>query len=255
MTTGAPVDGRTPQANAREPVWNGLLAPFRVKVRPDLVYDLAANQIVPMPGEGGAQVLRPYPLWLRAQVVAGTIVTDGVGEVTLLWSSSIDTLPGQGGMITPLLLSSRAAGVAEGMIDLDPTRFFPETDLRSRLLAVMVQPAEGDTSGVRGRLVLVGNMEFATDRYASSAAENGIFVLNAVDWLAQDEALIGIRSRDRRPPRLVFTSPVLQQGIKYANVAGIPLLIALSGFIHLFRRRRRSRTPWHTHDGSAGDAA
>ncbi|MDH5282500.1 MAG: Gldg family protein [Gemmatimonadota bacterium] len=255
MTTGAPVDGRTPQVSAREPAWNELLAPFRVKIRPDLVYDLAANQIVPMPGEGGAQVLRPYPLWLRARAVPGTIVTDGVGEVSLLWSSSIDTLPGQGGLITPLLLSSRAAGVAEGMIDLDPTRFFPETDLRSRPLAVMVQPADADTGRARGRLVLVGNMEFATDRYASSAAENGIFVLNAIDWLAQDEALIGIRSRDRRPPRLVFTSPALQQGIKYANVAGIPLLIAVGGFIHLVRRRRRSRTPWQTQDEPAGGAA
>jgi ABC-type uncharacterized transport system involved in gliding motility auxiliary subunit/ABC-type transport system involved in multi-copper enzyme maturation permease subunit len=255
MTTGAPIDGRTPQVSGREPVWNELLAPFRVKVRADLVYDLAANQIVPMPGEGGAQVLRPYPLWLRAQPAPETIVTDGVGEVSLLWSSSIDTLPGTGTTITPLLFSSRAGGLTEGLIDLDPTRHFPETDLRPRLLSVMVQPAAGDTSGVRGRLVLVGNMEFATDRYASSAAENGIFVLNAVDWLAQDEALIGIRSRDRRPPRLVFTSPVLQEGIKYANVVGIPFLIAIAGLIHLLSRRRRSRTPWQTSEDATGGAA
>jgi len=208
-----------------------------------------------MPGEGGAQVLRPYPLWLRAQAAPETIVTDGVGEVSLLWSSSIDTLPGTGTTITPLLFSSRAGGLAEGLIDLDPTRYYPETDLRPRVLSVMVQPAAGDTGGVHGRLVLVGNMEFATDRYASSAAENGIFVLNAVDWLAQDEALIGIRSRDRRPPRLVFTSPVLQEGIKYANVVGIPLLIAIAGLIHLVGRRRRSRTPWQSPEASTGGPA
>jgi ABC-type uncharacterized transport system involved in gliding motility auxiliary subunit len=97
-------------------------------------------------------------------------------------------------------------------------------------------------------------MEFATDRYASSAAENGVFVLNAVDWLAQDEGLIGIRSRDRRPPRLVFTSPMLQQGIKYGNVLGVPFLIALAGFVRLVRRRRRADIPWRA-QGGAGEAA
>ena len=60
-------------------------------------------------------------------------------------------------------------------------------------------------------------MEFATDRYASSATENAVFALNAIDWLAQDETLIAIRSRDRRPPRLLFTSQTLQQGVKYAT--------------------------------------
>jgi ABC-type uncharacterized transport system involved in gliding motility auxiliary subunit/ABC-type transport system involved in multi-copper enzyme maturation permease subunit len=244
MTTGAPIEGRTPKSSAREPVWNSLIARFGVKVRPDLVYDLASNQLVPVPGPGGGQVFQPYPFWVRAQAGGETIVTDGVGEIFLPWVSSIETLKNATTIVHPILISSRAGGVAEGDIDLTPTRQFPPVDLKPRVVGVTVEPSPGDTTGPRGRLVVVGNMEFATDRYASSAQENAVLALNAVDWLAQDEALISIRSRDRRPPRLLVATPALQQGVKYANVIVLPLLIAAFGALRLLGRRRRSLTPW-----------
>jgi hypothetical protein len=141
-------------------------------------------------------------------------------------------------------MTSQVGGVAEGDIDLSPTRDFPPVDLKRRVVGVTVEPAPGDSTGPRGRLVVIGNMEFATDRYAGSAQENAVLALNAVDWLSQDESLISIRSRDRRPPRLLFATPVLQQGVKYANVIVLPLLIAAFGALRLFNRRRRSLTPW-----------
>jgi ABC-type uncharacterized transport system involved in gliding motility auxiliary subunit len=100
--------------------------------------------------------------------------------------------------------------------------------------------ATGDTAGPRGRVVVVGNDEFATDRQIRSAPENGVFVLNAVDWLAQDEALIAIRSKDRRPPPLVLSEAV-RNAIKYANVIGVPVLVAVAGLLRLVQRRRTMR--------------
>jgi ABC-type uncharacterized transport system involved in gliding motility auxiliary subunit len=88
--------------------------------------------------------------------------------------------------------------------------------------------------------VVVGNDEFATDRHLRSAPENAVFVLNAVDWLAQDEALIAIRSKDRRPPTLGLAARG-RNGVKYANVVGLPVLVALGGLGHLLRRRRGTR--------------
>ena len=243
MTTGAPITGRAPRAVGREPVWNRLLQRFGVKVRADLVYDLASNQIVPVPGAGGGAVYQPYPYWVRSQAGGNTVITDGVGEVFLPWVSSIQTLPGATGNLQPLLMTSRVASVVEGDIDLSPTREFPPIDPRPRVLAAAVS-ADTSGAGPRGRVVVVGNMEFATDRYASSATENAVFALNAIDWLAQDEALIGIRSRDRRPPRLLFSSPALQQGVKYLNTLLLPALVALVGLVRLTGRRRRSLTPW-----------
>lgn len=255
MTTGAPIDGRNPKASGREPVWNSLIAPFGVKVRADLVYDQTSNQLVPVPGPGGGQVYQPYPFWVRAQPGGETVVTDGVGEIFLPWVSSIEPLKGAHTAIQPILTTSKLGGIAEGDIDLSPTRDFPSYDLKPRVVGVMVQPAPGDSAGPRGRLVLVGNMEFATDRYASSAQENVVLALNAVDWLSQDESLISIRSRDRRPPRLLFPTPAVQQGVKYLNLVLVPLLLAVYGTVRLIRRRRRALQPWQPLAGGRPEAA
>jgi ABC-type uncharacterized transport system involved in gliding motility auxiliary subunit len=113
------------------------------------------------------------------------------------------------------------------------------------VLAVMVSPAGGQKTGnPRGRLVVVGSLDFATDRFVQTAPENLAFTLNAVDWLAQDEALIAIRSKDRRPPALQFSSATQREGVKYANLIGLPVLVALAGLLHLIRRRRRTREPY-----------
>lgn len=242
MTTGAPIDGVNPRARGKEPVWNAILKPFGVKVRPDLIYDLSSNQLVPVPG--GQGVYQPYPFWLRARPGSPSTVTDGVSEVFLPWVSSIDTTGAAPGSVTPLLISSRAGGVAEGDINLDPTRSFPPVDLKTRVVGVSVQAPARDSTAKPGRLVLVGNMEFATDRYLGGAPDNGTFALNAIDWLAQDEALISIRSRDRRPPRLLYSSKVLQEGVKYANLIAVPVFLAVWGLLRLAARRRRSLTPW-----------
>ncbi len=255
MTTGAPIEGRAPKASGREPVWNSLIAQFGVKVRPDLVYDLSSNQLVPVPGPGGGQVFQPYPFWVRAQPGGETVVTDGVGEIFLPWVSSIEMLKNARTIVRPILRTSRMGGIAEGDIDLTPTRDFPSFDLKPRVVGAMVQPAPGDSTGPRGRLVLVGNMEFATDRYAGSAQENAVLALNAVDWLSQDESLISIRSRDRRPPRLLFATPTVQEGVKYVNIIGVPLLIAVFGALRLLNRRRRALTPWAPLAGARGEVA
>jgi len=90
----------------------------------------------------------------------------------------------------------------------------------------------------------VGSVDFASDRFVRSAPENLAFVLNAIDWLAQDEALITIRSKDRRPPPLVFSSDTKREGVKYANLIGLPLLVGAAGALRLVRRHRRSREPY-----------
>jgi ABC-type uncharacterized transport system involved in gliding motility auxiliary subunit len=97
--------------------------------------------------------------------------------------------------------------------------------------------AQGDSTSLRGRIVVVGNDEFASDRQLRSAPENGVFVLNAVDWLAQDEALIAIRSKDRRPPPLAMEEG-RRNAVKYGNLVGVPVLIGLAGLGRLVQRRR-----------------
>jgi ABC-type uncharacterized transport system involved in gliding motility auxiliary subunit len=98
-------------------------------------------------------------------------------------------------------------------------------------------------------VVVVGNDDFASDRHARSAPENAVLVLNAVDWLAQDEALIAIRSKDRRPPSLELTERG-RNGVKYANMVGIPVLVGLGGLLRLLQRRRNMRRTYDRGEGA-----
>jgi ABC-type uncharacterized transport system involved in gliding motility auxiliary subunit len=107
------------------------------------------------------------------------------------------------------------------------------------VLAVQVVP-----DSAPARLIVVGNSLLASDDMVRRSPENLAFLLNAVDWLAQDEALIAIRAKDRRPPPLVFESASLQQAVKYVNVAGLPLVIAALGLMRLAGRRRKARLPY-----------
>ena len=121
---------------------------------------------------------------------------------------------------------------------------FPRPILAASCWAVLVSSKDSTKApGQRGRAVVVGSNDFASDRFVQFAPENLGLALNAVDWLAQDEELIAIRSKDRQPVPLVFQSALERDLAKYANLIGLPLIVALLGLAHLVQRRRRTRDP------------
>jgi ABC-type uncharacterized transport system involved in gliding motility auxiliary subunit len=175
--------------------------------------------------------------------------------VLLPWASHIDTAHAPPKTVTPLFVTSRAGGVQETTAFLDPSREFSRDSLRRRLVALLASPPGPDTTkgALRGRLVVVGSSDFASDRYARNAPENLVFVENAIDWLAQDDALIGIRSKNRAPPPLVFTSAATRSAVKYGNIIGVPVLLVGAGILRLWRRRRTTRRTYRPL--AAGSAA
>jgi ABC-type uncharacterized transport system involved in gliding motility auxiliary subunit/ABC-type transport system involved in multi-copper enzyme maturation permease subunit len=251
MASGMSIDPQQPYFATPRPVaWNAALAPYGVSIRSDMVYDLMSNESVALPTRFG-RLLTAYPLWVRAASTGASVIGQNVGSVFLPWTSTIDTSGAKRGTVVPLVVSSRGAGISATETSLDPQRQFPTDSLATRLLAVQVNPlAAGDSTGRRGRIVLIGNDEFATDRQVQAAPENAVFVQNAVDWLAQDEALIAIRSKDRRPPSLAMTEG-RRDMVKYANVIGMPILIAFAGLARLVQRRRTMR---QTYQGGKGAA-
>ena len=242
MSSAMALSPQMPIAMPRPVGWNDVLRPFGVSVSANMVYDLMANEVVPVRASGGMQVLERYPLFIRAKSTEKSVVNQGVTDVLLAWASSIDTTGAAGWAVTPLLVSSEGAGLSTGQTMIDPaSASFPQTNLGSRLLAVQIAPRSPGDSARRGRAIVVGDAMFASDQFAQHAPDNIAFALNAVDWLAQDEALISIRSKDRSPPPLTFSSAVTREGVKYVNVIGIPVLIIVFGITHLTRRRRRTR--------------
>src|SRR5262249_49104608 len=125
-----------------------------------------------------------------------------------------------------------------------PRSPWSKDSLRTRLLAVLVNPyADSTVAGNKnkGRLVVVGDIDFVNDRFARAAQENHTFVMNAVDWMSQDISLIGIRAKDRTPPPLRFSSEGLQDFAKYANVFGVPIVLIVLAAIRLLRRRQLTK--------------
>jgi ABC-type uncharacterized transport system involved in gliding motility auxiliary subunit/ABC-type transport system involved in multi-copper enzyme maturation permease subunit len=243
LAGGMQMNPRYPMAMPHPVAWNTLLKPFGVSVKSDLVYDLVSNEVVPIPTSFG-QVLQRYPYFIRAASTGKSTVNQDLDDAVLTWASSIDTTGAAKGTITPLLISSRASGISTGATSIAPTQQFAQTDLAPRLLAVQVKPKAKADSASPGRLIVVGNADFVTDHFVQGAPENLAFALNAVDWLAQDESLIAIRSKDRAPTPLVFTSAAERDGVKYLNLIGVPLLVALIGIVRLANRRRKTREPY-----------
>ena len=62
-----------------------------------------------------------------------------------------------------------------------------------------------------------------------------------MDWLAQDEALIGIRAKNRTPPRLVFASSAVSDFVRHGNVIGVPVILILLAVFRLVKRSRLAR--------------
>jgi ABC-type uncharacterized transport system involved in gliding motility auxiliary subunit/ABC-type transport system involved in multi-copper enzyme maturation permease subunit len=249
MANGMVRSPQMPMASARAVAWNTLLKPYGVQIQSDMVYDLASNEPVSLPSQFG-QVIVSYPLWIRALSTRATPVNAELPGLFLPWASSIDTSGATHGTVTPLFLSSKAGGVEREQSLLSPQQDFPRTDLSPRLLAVAVNPraatsktgADPDTS--LGRVVVVGDEDFASDRYVQNEPGNGVFVLNAIDWLAQDDSLIAIRSKNRTPAPLVYSSTGLRLAVRYGNLIGVPVVIIAFGALRLMKRRRQTRRPY-----------
>jgi ABC-type uncharacterized transport system involved in gliding motility auxiliary subunit len=239
LAGGMRISPQEPLAMPRPVPWNAALERFGVSIRSDMAYDLVANEAIPLPSAFG-RVLQIYPFFIRAESTRRSAINQDLGAAVLTWASTVDTSKAKPGTITALLLTSGSAGTFTDATSIDPRSDFPQTQLARRLLGAVAAPK----GSPRGRAVVVASTDFATDRFVQGAPENMALTLNAVDWLAQDQDLIAIRSKDRRPVPLVFESALQREAAKYANLIGVPALVALVGIAHLVRRRRRTRDPY-----------
>ncbi len=115
--------------------------------------------------------------------------------------------------------------------------FDPATDSRGPLPFGWV--LESRHAGARpGRLVVIGNSEFLNNAMVNRGANRDL-LLNAVSWLAREDALIQVRGRDPLSQPVVLTAS--QKNVYgFGALAGWPLLVG-SLALGLMLRRRRER--------------
>jgi ABC-2 type transport system permease protein len=234
-----------PQSPMPIPVSSGLaeiLAERGLTVVDGLVVDLASSERVSLGRQGPFSVIAPYPLWPVVQPAGDHPVTRGLNALTLAWASALD-IDVDDGTVVPLWETSDNGAIHPMMAPITPDQdwIFEEEDLSVRTVAAAVQPAEGSPGG---RMIVVGDASFTEPNYMGANPGNLLFLANAIDWLAQDEALINIRSKNRTPPGLVFESDATRNLLKFGNLIGIPLLFVLVGFLRVSGRRRRAEARW-----------
>lgn len=226
------------------PLTSGLddfLADRGVAVSRRLVLDLASSERVNMGRQGIFQVIAPYPLWPIAQPASGHAITSGLSSLSLGWAGEVEIRDSVN--VQPLWGTSEAGGLHGVGASVLPEQEWdlPEEELRPRALAAAVNPPENDT---RGRLVVVADASFIEPQFIQQNPGNLAFFANAIDWLARDEALISIRSKNRTPPNLVLDSDLSRNVLKWGNLVGVPLLFVLAGIVRVTGRRRRAEARW-----------
>ena len=217
-----------------------------------VILDHASNSNIDMGQQSFFRVVRPYPLWPIARrgdthpttrdlsnLSAGwaTVLTVTDSAVQKLWvTTEMGAIQAAGGIIMP-----------DALLEPDPD------DFQTLTLAVALDPAargdggssgEGNGSAAEGRVIVVGDVDFLQEQFVRANPQNLVFTLNAIDWLAQDEALIGIRSKLRTPPVMAFTSEFQRALLKWGNLVGVPLLFVALGVVRVTGRRRRIEARW-----------
>ncbi len=245
-----------PESPLMYPVVTGLegfLAGKGVGTDVGVALDHSSNARISMGRQGLFNVVRPYPLWPIALRGDAHPATRDLTNLSVGWATALevaDSTVRKLWVTTETGALQAAGGIIMPAALLDPN---PD-DFQTVTLAVALDPtaagngessSEGDGSGAEGRMIVVGDVDFLQEQFLRSNPQNLVFTLNAIDWLAQDEALIGIRSKIRTPPVMAFTSEFQRVALKWGNLVGVPLLFVALGVVRVTGRRRRIEARWN----------
>ena len=98
-------------------------------------------------------------------------------------------------------------------------------------------PTPGTTPKVpKGRIVVVGNTEFASNTLAAPVLGNRDFFVNSVNWLAEEEDLISIRAEPQSAATVVMTNQS-QVLVFFTTVVLVPVSALLIGIAIWWQRR------------------
>lgn len=246
--------------------YEDLLTHYGLGVRKTMVLEERQWEMVRF---GAATFPMPYPYWVVATyntINPENPITAALQTMSFPWTAGleIDTAAQPGATIEPLVFTTEQAWEESGDLMLYPRelndykpenqRVFPLAALQtgtvtSRYAAgapAGALPHETDSllreSQGRSRILVVPNVLFASDFYIgyTNARGNYHFLLNALDYLALDPALIGIRSRQINEAPLDealtrrFKTPLI-----IANLALAPLLLVILGIAAGVRKRKK----------------
>lgn len=98
-------------------------------------------------------------------------------------------------------------------------------------------------TGAPGKLLLIGSSEILKDNVIDKEGNspNATFAMNVIDALNNRVETAKLRSKVQQFNPLKETSAAVKTTVKVLNIAGLPILVILFGFLVLWRRSARKR--------------
>ncbi len=231
---------------AAEPNPNSLtdvVARFGITVRPDIVYDLEANQVLQFGSAGGAFLAR-YPFFANTRVQDRSVVGN-LETVVVAWASTVGasapatSVDGRGYEYHSLFATTQFGGRQTGPYQLVPGREpGPQQGEFQVGVAMESQQENGGVADPVLRLVVVGDADWLTDPMFNLSAENFVAAQNLFDWLAVEDSLVAIRTKGPGQRVLLFDSETHESVVRFGNMLGVPALIVVLGLLRYSARRR-----------------
>ena len=140
--------------------------------------------------------------------------------------------------VVELFTSSSSSGLMEGNYILSPdpqqNPFIRMLGQKGKILAATSKLVNG------GELMLISDSKFLADDGGMSVNDNLIFLMNAVDYLAGDEDLISLRSREITSRPLEELEDSTRKKWKWANMLIPSLLVLTFGFFQMRKEKKHA---------------
>ena len=238
----------TPVVSGLEPV----LESWGVHMDPGLVLDAECATINVSQQQGFMQIRQPvhYPFIPTPKALNPTHpLTRGLGQVSFPFMSTVTASSSSGTdtKVDELVRSSAKSWVQAPPFNLDPFQRWTVDTISNQAQHPLVVSLEGKLTSHFGqpqvsnaRVLVSGGYAFIADDFLSKG--NEALALNLIDWLVQDDALLAVRTRGLTAAPLSDTiSDGARNGLKFANILGLPLVLVAFGLIR-WRMREGRRT-------------
>ncbi|MCB9487094.1 MAG: Gldg family protein [Deltaproteobacteria bacterium] len=238
-----------------------------VRIEPHLVLDQQNQRVAMMRQQGNFRIQSyvDFPPFIRVRDMAeDTPVTKNLRDLTLTFASPVHLVEKVGLAEEILARSSEKSW----LFDIDDSflvepQMLPQPDgdfAGPQDLVATVEgefaslyadkPIPSDESGApavssiekqspKTRVAVVGTSTWISDAMRNALGQ--VFIANLIDWLDNDERLIGIRSRNIINRPVEAESATTRNAVKYGNMFGLPLLFAAYGVVRWTMRQRKKR--------------
>src|SRR6201999_1445812 len=108
----------------------------------------------------------------------------------------------------------------------DKVQFNPKTDQSGPLSLGVASSGVG--TALNGRLVVIGDSDFASNAGVNGPGDNSDLFYNTIDWLAQQEYQISIRPKQPTDRHITMTE-AQNAALRWLDMFFIPGIVIISG--------------------------